>query len=167
MRKENVFLIVAIFVVLVGGIFFLREGKKYLEQKKIIETEKILECLSKNEVELYVISNCSYCDKQLDIFGNARDKLKVISCDASGIWDKRCKEKKINSFPLWLARVDKNLKIPQTLISCDECKKNNKSIYCEELCYTKTEDGNYFKIIGILEMEKIKEVFDCQGKDKD
>lgn len=164
MKKENIFLLIAIFVVLFGGMFFLKEGKKYLENKKRIEMEKLGECLLEKGVELYIISNCSYCDKQLEVFGGFQGglKLNIINCGTSENWDKRCEKKKINSFPLWIAKTEGNLKVSQILTSCDKCKKKSGGIYCKDLCYTKTDDGKYFKIIGILELEKIKEIFGCE-----
>jgi len=163
MKKENFFLIFSIIVILLGGGFFLREGKIYIEKKREEEIKKIIDCFSQKDIKLYLISESNFCQEQKEIFKNYIGYLKIVYCDTKENQED-CFQKKINSFPTWVVSAD-NDSVIKNLISCQECRKKSENFVCEDLCYTKTEDGKFLKVIGeIKDLSLAKKIFGCQDK---
>lgn len=44
------------------------------------EKEKLVACLNNQNVALYISNTCPDCEEQLELFGQAKDKLNIISC---------------------------------------------------------------------------------------
>jgi ribosomal protein S27E len=47
------------------------------------EKEKLATCLNGKNAFFYVSSTCPDCEEQLDLFGNAKDVLNVITCSSA------------------------------------------------------------------------------------
>lgn len=157
MRKENVFLLFSIIVILAGGLFFFKEGKIYIEKKRKQEIEKIAECLLEKKIKLYVVSDCQECEEQKEVFGDRVGALQIIDCGNQKNWKDDCKSKKINSFPVWVTDFKVN-----SIKSCSECRKKNTDMKCNNFCYTQTEGEKFYKIVGFMNLSQIKEIFSCQ-----
>lgn len=158
MRKENIFLIVSVIVIIAAGIFFFKEGKIYIKKRKDQELQRIIDCLFKKKIKLYIISNCKECENQKEVFGDKKGDLQIIDCGNEKKFNEDCKEKKINSFPTWIT----DFKL-SSIKSCFECRKENIDLRCNDFCYTETEDKKFYKIIGAMDLSKIKEVFECSN----
>lgn len=161
MRKENWYLIVVILVTIIGGIIFFNIGKSALKSKEKQEKQEIIDCLLFNNVKLYISSDCPYCLKQKEIFGEHFLKVNYINCQEDNDWSEVCRKEKINSVPTWV--FPSILKTPKDkILSCEECQRKAPDMRCNDYCYTESEDGQTLRISGFLEIDKINEIFGCK-----
>jgi glutaredoxin len=163
MQKENIYLIIVILVAITGGIIFFFSGRSIIASKKEQEQQEIIDCLLANNVKLYISSGCDYCVKQKEVFGGLFYKIDYVECDNSGDWSEECKKAEINSVPTWV--FPSNLEVPKKkILSCSDCQKKSGGLLCNDYCYTISEDGKFLRISGILDINKLNEIFDCKEK---
>jgi hypothetical protein len=163
MKKETVYLIVVIMIGLIGGGIFFINGKSFIESKKEQRQKNIINCLTLHKVTLYVSSDCSFCEEQKDFFGDYYQKLKIVKCNKNGDWSENCSNKKINSVPTWIFPSSFR-SVKSKLVSCLECKKKTDGMTCEDYCYTESDDGKWLKVSGVLNLDKLDEIFECYTK---
>lgn len=163
MRKEIIYLLIVILVGVIGGVVFFISGNYFLKSKKEERQKNIINCLNVNNIKLYISSDCEFCQQQKEIFGDYLDRIKIIECRKNGKWSDVCSREKINSVPMWVfPSTVKSVKI--NLMSCIDCQRVSGGILCEDYCYTKSEDGKWFRVSGFLNLDKLDEIFECSYK---
>lgn len=66
--------------------------------------EKFAKCLAEKGMKFYGASRCSWCKKEKDIFGEAKDSLPYVECVDAKDQQKltpECQTAGIQSFPTW------------------------------------------------------------------
>ncbi len=162
MRKENIYLIIVILVTIIGGIIFFFSGKSVIENNKKEEKKKIIDCLLAKDVKLYISSNCDYCLKQKEVFGEYFSELNYINCDEGGEWSEVCREAGINDVPTWVF-PENTRAVKEKIHSCFECQKKNREISCDDYCYNRSKDDSFLEISGVLDIKDLFEVFGCNN----
>jgi hypothetical protein len=160
MTKEINYLIVAMLVVMVGGVIFYFGGKATLEAKQREEQENLADCLLEKNVKMYGSSNCLHTKRQKEIFGEALSKINYIECSEGEGWSKTCQDKGINAVPTW--SFPKEMGIESRLLSCTECAKESGDIYCRDYCFEPSSDGKEFYVSGFTELKKLADLSGCQ-----
>ncbi|MGB4254028.1 MAG: hypothetical protein WBJ22_02870 [Minisyncoccales bacterium] len=158
--KEKRYLIVVIFVAILGGIIFYFGGKATLEAKQKEKQRNLAYCLLSKNIVLYGDSESSPTEQQKEIFGDAFEYINYVECNELDDWSEECKEKNINDVPTWM--FPKRLKIENFLLSCDECQKNSKGLYCNDYCFEISDDGEEFYVIGVIDLQTLSRFSDCQ-----
>eukprot|EP00039_Didymoeca_costata_P009600 m.127268 g.127268 ORF g.127268 m.127268 type:complete len:128 (-) comp14542_c0_seq1:2033-2416(-) len=90
---------------LAAGALMLGGAQLYTAQNKVPEDprEKLAKCLSRRGFTLYGTSWCGWCQKQLDMFGDAQKLVPYRDCtgpDGKG-WDPECRRLGIQVVPSW------------------------------------------------------------------
>lgn len=163
MRKETIYLFVVILVVLIGGAIFFKSGNSFLEAKKEKRQENVAKCLTLNNVKLYISSDCDFCKRQKEIFGNYFDKIKYVECGENGKWNDSCIRKKIDSVPMWIF-PNKIASAKREFISCLACKQKTNDVKCQKHCYVESEDEDSLRIVGFLSLDQVDKAFECSSE---
>ncbi|KKT17685.1 MAG: hypothetical protein UV98_C0003G0006 [Parcubacteria group bacterium GW2011_GWB1_43_6] len=66
-------------------------------------TASFAQCLTAKSMKFYGSKNCSWCDKEKELFGISFQYINYIECidSATGGLTKTCQDAKIESFPTW------------------------------------------------------------------
>ena len=83
MDRKTKFLFVGIIVIVALIIVFVMGGGKFISGNAISDDKdysRFVSCLNEKGFILYGYHGNEYVDAQLDLFGEARDKLNVIDC---------------------------------------------------------------------------------------
>lgn len=83
------------------------------------EKEKLVSCLNDKSAVLYTSKTCPDCDNQLDLFGNAKEKVNVITCSSA----EECPE---GGVPAWQIgkQIVYGVKSLEELIEISGCEIN-------------------------------------------
>lgn len=158
--KEKRYLIVVIFVVILGGIIFYFGGKATLEAKQKEKQENLAYCLLSKNIVLYGDSESLQTEQQKEIFGEAFKYINYVECNKLDDWSEECKEKGINDVPAWT--FPKILKIESQLLSCDECQKKSERLYCNDYCFEILDDKEEFYVVGVIDFQTLSKLSGCQ-----
>lgn len=159
MKKENNYLIVVLIVVILGGIIFYFGGKATLERQTRIKQENLANCLLTKNIKLYGAANSLYTEQQKEAFGQAFSKINYIECIENNDWSNTCKKDSINAVPTW--SFPKSIGIETRLLSCEDCAKKAKSIYCKDYCFEESNNGENFYVAGLMSLEDIDKFSNC------
>lgn len=157
-RKEIDYLIVVTLVVIAGGLIFYFGGKATLAIQKTQKQGKLADCLLLKDIKMYGSANCPYTKKQKELFGEAFAKINYIECSKKEN-SLICREKGINTTPTWI--FPKGAGIENQLLSCIDCAKKSKSIYCKDYCFKESNDGREVYVTGLMELEKLSDLSGC------
>jgi hypothetical protein len=66
--------------------------------------DEFAQCLADEEVVMYGAFWCPHCGEQKELFGDSKDLLTYVECDARGDNPQveLCAEKEIESYPTWI-----------------------------------------------------------------
>jgi len=159
MKKETNYLIVALLVVIIGGVIFYFVGTETLQQSKEKEQENLAICLAEKNIKMYGALDCSYTQRQKEIFGDAFSGIDYIECRDGSDWSKECKDEEINAVPTW--SFPKELGIEGCLFSCLECARESKEISCNDYCYELSSDEKRLYVAGFMDFDKLSEISGC------
>ena len=76
----------------------------YDESAQLVDTEadrKLTECLVESGWKCFGRSGCEWCEKQVQLFANARDIFDYIDCNLE-TWKDFCAQFEVTAFPTWI-----------------------------------------------------------------
>ena len=159
MKKETNYLIVALLVVIIGGVIFYFAGMRTLQVNKEEKQEKLAICLAEKNIKMYGASTCLYTTRQKMIFGNAFSKIDYIECSDGDNWSKDCKDEKINAVPTW--SFPKEVGIEDYLLSCLDCARESKGVSCDDYCYEFSSNEKELYVSGFMDIDELSEISGC------
>lgn len=158
-KKEIDYLTVVTLAIIAGGLIFYFGGKAVLTAQKAQNQERLADCLSLKNIKMYGSVNCPYTKEQKELFGEAFAKISYTECNNDKERPLICKEEKINTTPTWV--FPKETGIENKLLSCDDCAKKSKSIYCKDYCFEESSDAKEVYVTGLMNLEKLDELSNC------
>src|SRR3989344_9053183 len=81
-KKFKVLLTFGIIIVLIAFLYFFTNWFSLITGylKGTDATSSLASCLNEKGAEFYSSTYCADCEKQLEIFGNARESIKYVDC---------------------------------------------------------------------------------------
>jgi len=154
-RKETFYLLVLIIVVTIGAFLFYILGKSSLGEKEEEAKRVLAECLQKKGILMYGLDTCPHSSRQKKEFGKSFSLISYIECRKE---KEKCKEEGISAVPTW--SFPKEVGVEKKILSCEECRKKQKSIYCNDYCFILSPKGKVL-ISGAMPLEKLAEISGC------
>lgn len=98
MLKNKLFLVLALVLLIIGGIVVLTT----LENKSE-NLDGFTQCLKEKETILYGAFWCPHCQRQKELFGQSEKYLPYVECSTPDGKNQLsiCKDKKITGYPTW------------------------------------------------------------------
>ncbi|HOK35127.1 MAG TPA: hypothetical protein PLL80_00605 [Candidatus Pacearchaeota archaeon] len=158
-KKEIHYLIVVFLVVTAGGTIFYFGGKATLNIQQAQKKENLADCLLLKNIKLYGSLNCPYTTKEKELFGEFFSKINYTECNNETNSFIACKEKGINTTPTWV--FPKEIGIENQLLSCEECAKKSKDIYCKDYCFEESKNGTEFYVTGFMDLQTLDKLSQC------